>query len=221
MTSNYPRRRGSILSDMADIAQDLWAGTPEAPKAEAAVPPETPKSPEEAEAPKKAVYAEEKSLPFTELWKVADEPIDWTEVLSSPTPKDHLISAEKWALYRKYAEQVLSGDTAAYLAVLKAVDPMSDLAPYTASLSVTTRDADVMLAKFEVREDLLTSDGEAYLCGLSLRIARDLFATLPVTHVLVNATHKGQEVKQIDFPRGAMHGARFAFVDPVAFVAQL
>ena len=34
MTGYSPRRRGSILSDMADIAQDLWASLPEAVPAE-------------------------------------------------------------------------------------------------------------------------------------------------------------------------------------------
>ena len=116
---------------------------------------------------------------------------------------------------------MLSGDTAAYLGVLKAVDPMRDLAPYTSSLSVATRDADVMLATFAVRDDLLDSDGEHYLCGLSLRIARDLFATLPVTHVIVTATQKEQPIKRVDFPRSAMQNARFQFVDPVTFVGQL
>ena len=134
---------------------------------------------------------------------MADEPIDWTEVLSSPIPTDGLVSAENWALYRQYADKVLSGDTAAYLGVLKAVDPMRDLAPYTSSLSVATR------------------DGEHYLFGLSLRIARDLFATLPVTHVIVTATQKEQPIKRVDFPRSAMQNARFQFVDPVAFVGQL
>ena len=105
--------------------------------------------------------------------------------------------------------------------VLKAVDPMGDLAPYTSSLSVATRDADVMLATFAVRDDLLDSDGEHYLCGLSLRIARDLFATLPVTHVIVTAAQKEQTIKRVDFPRSAMQNARFQFVDPVAFVRQL
>ena len=152
---------------------------------------------------------------------MADEPIDWTEVVSSPIPTDGLVSAEKWALYRQYADKVLSGDTAAYLGVLKAVDPMRDLAPYTSSLSVATRDADVMLATFAVRDDLLDSDGEHYLCGLSLRIARDLFATLPVTHVIVTATQKEQIIRRVDFPRSAMQNARFQFVDPVAFVGQL
>lgn len=232
MTGYSPRRRASILSDMADIAQDLWASVPEtvpaakptAVRDEPIAPhaPQTAQNPAKvADSAPKATYADEKSLPFTELWKVADEPIDWTEVLSSPIPTDGLVSAEKWALYRQYADKVLSGDTAAYLGVLKAVDPMRDLAPYTSSLSVATRDADVMLATFAVRDDLLDSDGEHYLCGLSLRIARDLFATLPVTHVIVTATQKEQPIKRVDFPRSAMQNARFQFVDPVAFVGQL
>lgn len=232
MTGYSPRRRGSILSDMADIAQDLWASVPETVPAEKPTAvrdePTAPHAPQTAQNPAKsadsapkATYADEKSLPFTELWKVADEPIDWTEVVSSPIPTDGLVSAEKWALYRQYADKVLSGDTAAYLGVLKAVDPMRDLAPYTSSLSVATRDADVMLATFAVRDDLLDSDGEHYLCGLSLRIARDLFATLPVTHVIVTATQKEQNIRRVDFPRSAMQNARFQFVDPVAFVGQL
>ena len=87
--------------------------------------------------------------------------------------------------------------------------------------SIQCGDADVMLATFAVRDDLLDSDGEHYLCGLSLRIARDLFATLPVTHVIVTATQKEQPIKRVDFPRSAMQNARFQFVDPVTFVGQL
>ena len=112
MTGYSPRRRGSILSDMADIAQDLWASLPEAVSAEKptavreeptapAVPKTAPNAEKSADSAPKVTYADEKSLPFTELWKVADEPIDWTEVLSSPIPTDGLVSAEKWAIYRQ------------------------------------------------------------------------------------------------------------------------
>lgn len=94
MTGYSPRRRGSILSDMADIAQDLWASVPETVPAEKPTAvrdePTAPQAPQTAQNPAKsadsapkATYADEKSLPFTELWKVADEPIDWTEVVSS------------------------------------------------------------------------------------------------------------------------------------------
>lgn len=140
MTGYSPRRRGSILSDMADIAQDLWASVPETVPAEKPTAvrdePTAPHAPQTAQNPAKsadsapkATYADEKSLPFTELWKVADEPIDWTEVVSSPIPTDGLVSAEKWALYRQYADKVLSGDTAAYLGVLKPLTRWATLHP--------------------------------------------------------------------------------------------
>ena len=182
MTGYSPRRRGSILSDMADIAQDLWASVPETVPAEKPTAvrdePTAPHAPQTAQNPAKsadsapkATYADEKSLPFTELWKVADEPIDWTEVVSSPIPTDGLVSAEKWALYRQYADKVLSGDTAAYLGVLKAVDPMRDLAPYTSSLSVATRDAGRPAG--QRRRTLLVRLVAAYCAGLVRDAARD------------------------------------------------
>lgn len=48
-----------------------------------------------------------------------------------------------------------------------------------------------------------------------------MFATLPVTHVIVTATQKEQPIKRVDFPRSAMQNARFQFVDPVTFVGQM
>lgn len=234
MSTQPPRRRpSSLLDGLADIAQDFWDALPSATPAALSVTPDASASEEETptaqpvqaapveEPAEKAVTFTPAALPFTDLWKVADEPINWTEVLASPTPTDGFTSPEQWTLYRQYAQPVLDGDTAAYLQVLKAVNPMADLSPYTASLSVTTRSSDIAAATFVVRSDLLASDGEHYLCGLSLRIARDLFATLPVTHVIVTAMDGENICREIDFPRSAMQGARFAFVDPVAFVHAL
>lgn len=235
MSTQPPRRRPtSLLDGLADIAQDFWDALPSAtpaqlsiepdasvPQAESAAQPASANLAHPVEEAEKAVSFTPAALPFTDLWKVADEPINWTEVLASPFPTDGFTTPEQWTLYRQYAQPVLDGDTAAYLHVLKIVNPMADLSPYTASLSVTTRSSDIAAATFTVRSDLLASDGEHYLCGLSLRIARDLFATLPVTHVVVTAMDGEHTCREIDFPRSAMQGARFTFVDPVAFVHAL
>lgn len=225
------RRTGSLLDGLADIAQDLWASLPEstpgdapgdAPSATPDASPSKAASLPTAETPSDAPAAfQPVSLPFTNLWSVADEPIDWTEVLSSATPTDAFTTQEKWTRYRQWANQVLAGDTDVYLQVLKAVNPMADLTAYTQSLSVTTRSSDVVEAVFCVRDDLLENDGEHYLCGLSLRIARDLFATLPINHVIVIAKKQDTICKTIDFSRAALHGVRFAFINPVDFVNQL
>lgn len=96
---------------------------------------------------------------------------------------------------------------------------MADLTPYVASLDVTTVDADTLRADFTAREDLLAGDAREYLCGMALRIARDLFAALPVLAVDVNAAHAGRTLLTVRFTRPAMNRVRFAFIDPVAFVS--
>ncbi len=198
--------RRSLLRGMSGIVGDLY-GTPAAPKA-------TYKSADEP------VPAKQPALPpFTQLWKTADETIDWTDILVSPTPTDGLTPPDKWAMYHRHAAGVLQGDTAAYLAVLQAENPMADLMPYVAALDVATVDADTLRATFAARPDLLAGNAKAYLCGMAVRIARDLFAALPVLRVEVTATQEDKTLLTVAFTRAQMNKVRFAFIDPVEFVA--
>ncbi len=197
--------RRSLLKGMADIVGDLYGEEVPATatlKSAATPPPKNPPS----------------LPPFAALWKTADETIDWTDILISPTPTDGLTPPDKWALYHKHAAGVLAGDTAAYLAVLQAENPMADLTPYVAALDVTTVDADLLRGTFAVRPDLMEKDARQYLCGMALRIARDLFAALPVLRVEVKATQDEDALLNVAFTRAQMNKVRFAFIDPVEFV---
>ncbi|MBQ4581067.1 MAG: hypothetical protein IJA83_10450 [Clostridia bacterium] len=196
--------RRSLLKGMSDILGDLY-GEEAAPKA-------TLKSADEP------VPAKQPALPpFCQMWKTADETIDWTDILVSPTPTDGLTPPDKWALYHRHAAAVLKGDTAAYLAVLQAENPMADLTPYVAALDVATVDADTLRATFAPRADL---QGNEYLCGMALRIARDLFAALPVLTVEVTAVQDETTLLTVTFTRAQMNKVRFAFIDPVEFVLE-
>ena len=194
--------RRSLLRGMSAIVNDLYpANTAVYKSADAPIP------------------AKQPALPaFSALWKTADETIDWTDILVSPTPTDGLTPPDKWAVYHRHAEGVLKGDIAAYLAVLQYENPMADLTPYVAALDVTTVDADTLRASFAVRPDLLAKDADAYLCGMALRIARDLFAALPVLTVEVAATQGDAALLTAVFTRAQMNKVRFAFIDPVEFV---
>lgn len=208
MSNFNPPRRG-LLDGMADIVSDLW-GTPAVPQ-----------RPEEKAAPAEdpAVHSVKPNLPpFSQLWKTADESIDWTEALASPVPTDGLTDPDMWALYHAQAEKVLSGDTAAYLTVLKAANPMADLMPFVTLLDVSTQSADRLSAAFAVREDLLEKNAKEYLAGMALRIARDLFAVLPVTAVAVTGKKDDDVLLTVSFERNEMNRVRFAFIDPIEFV---
>ena len=199
--------RRPLLRGMGRIVSDLY-GTP-APVGNTA----TLKS---AATPSPTVPA---PLPsFTQLWKTADETIDWTDILISPFPTDGLTPPDKWALYHRYAADVLKGNIAAYLAVLQSENPMADLMSYVSALDVTTVDADTLRASFAVRPDLMEQDADIYLCGMALRIARDLFAALPVLMVEVKAMQADNELLAVSFTRAQMNKVRFAFIDPIKFV---
>ena len=192
--------RRSLLKGMSDIVGDLY-GAPQTAVLKAA----------DATEP-----AQQPALPpFSQLWKTADETIDWTDILVSPTPTDGLTPPDKWALYHRHAQAVLQGDLAAYLAVLQAENPMADLMPFVSALDVATVDADTLRATFAPRSDL---QGDEYLCGMAVRIARDLFAALPILTVEVAAQQANEVLLTASFTRAQMNKVRFAFIDPVEFV---
>ena len=198
--------RRSLLRGMSSIVTDLY-GEP-APKNTATL--------KSADTPVPAVQPT--LPPFLKLWKTADETIDWTDILVSPTPTDGLTPPEKWLLYHQHAAAVLKGDMAAYLAVLQAANPMEDLTPYVSSLDVATVSADALRATFSVRDDLMQNHAREYLCGMAVRIARDLFAALPVLTVDVIAKQAGQTLLTVTFQKAELNKVRFTFINPVAFV---
>ena len=200
--------RRTLLRGMADIVGDLYPN--EVPKNTAVY--------KSAEAPSPV---QQPALPaFRDLWKTADETIDWTDILVSPTPTDGLTPPDKWAVYHQHAEGVLKGDIAAYLAVLQYENLMADLTPYVSALDVTTVDADTLRASFAVRNDLMDKDADTYLCGMAVRIARDLFAALPVLKVEVKAVLEDDDLLTVSFTRAQMNKVRFAFIDPVKFISE-
>ena len=157
---------------------------------------------------------------LTSVWKTADETVDWTEVLAHDRPVDGLTSMRLWDFYRKYAERVLKGDLQAYVDVLSAANPLGDLTPFAANLQMRTPDADTLQASYECCPEYMKKARDLYLCGLSLRIARDLFAVLPVRRVQVEATENGVPVFRNTFERDDLRNVNFKFLDPVAFAKE-
>lgn len=230
--SNHNRPRRSLLDGLADIVGDLYGSNAAANarlsqelSADSPIPgpvyPTGAVPQPVADQPAAPTYAARPSLPpFTQLWKTADEPIDWTEALASATPTDGLTPPEKWTLYHQQAGAVLQGDISAYLTVLKTANPMADLMPYVTALDVSTTSADELHAVFTVRPDLLESDSRRYLSGMALRIARDLFAVLPVTGVTVAGQQAEKALLRVRFERQELNKVRFSFIDPEVFVSQ-
>lgn len=195
------------LYNLADIVEDLWGASSQMEEKKPA-------------APQQPVY-QSTFPPFEQLWKTADDTVDWTDAFAHDRPTDGLTSQNLWSFFHQHAEKVLQGDTAAYVEVLQAANPLGDLAAYAQSFDVETLNADQLQVSFQAKAAYLgKSEGETrrYLCAVSLRIARDLMALLPVREVIVLAQQEGSTLLDVAFDRGELQKVRFSFIDPVAFV---
>ena len=201
-----------------EIPEVFRAETPDAAPAQAE---ETAAEEPVTEAPAEEAPAAPAVPPVERLWVVCDDQIDWTAALAGNRPESG-ITVEEWDFCREKAERVLNGDIGAYTEVLNHLKPVEDLRPYCAALDLTVEDADQLTAVLAMKPEYLGEDEEARkraLCGLALRAARDLFAALPVSRVCVKATGAGLSVG-VTYERAALHRARFAFLDPVAFAGE-
>lgn len=208
---------------MKEVASDLW-GTGIADLVGMARPAAEKRPP--AESTEKDIKkpndtaAEEQQRPFSDIWKAADETVDWTGALVRKMPDDGLTSRKMWNFYHRMAEKVLQGDLAAYVEVLTTVNPLGDLTCYANGISMRTPDADTLEATFEILPEYAAKEKELYLCGLSLRIARDLLAVLPVDKVTVKGQSDGNDRFGVTWTRKQLMNRNFRFLDPVAFAKE-
>ena len=160
------------------------------------------------------------------IHKYADDTIDWNEVLALPTPPDPSYNEEMWSYYHSVAPAILDGDIDAYLSVIYEVNPLDDLLDYGSGFVFGTDDASKMEIEFTINEDALADLKNSvrrsqyheilqdFVCSTSIRIARDIFALLPVESAIVHAELSDSTVLSVSFDRATMSKIRFGMIDP-------
>ncbi len=139
------------------------------------------------------------------IHKECDEYVDWQKIAVS------VPSGEEEQNLKKLADGVLKGDIDSYLLVINEMKPFDDLLEYGSDFEAGTGDSDIMEIEFHVKSDdvipdyveTMTASGKLarkamtksqrneliqdYICSCTIRIARDVFALLPVKTVVVHA----------------------------------
>ena len=156
-----------------------------------------------------------------ELWKTADETVDWTDALAHDKPSDGLTGKNLWSFYHGIAEKVLSGDHEAYTEVLKTSNPLKDLVCYADGISIQILSADRLRSTFICKDELMNENRKLYLAGMGLRIARDLLACLPVKEVEVTAEQEGKTVFSATYQRQQLLHRSFAFINPIMLADEI
>lgn len=125
--------------------------------------------------------------------------------------KRDAVAYEEWRELNDLAKRVLEGDIDAYFEVIDEMKPFEDLLDYGSGFEVGTNDPHVLEVEFKVKSETvvpdyvvsLTKTGKLsekqmtktmyydlvqdYVCSCMFRVARDLFALLPVERVIVHA----------------------------------
>ena len=143
--------------------------------------------------------------------------MDWTEALLRESSPDGLTGPKLWSFYHRMAEKVLAGNTEAYAEVLTTLNPLGDLTDHVSGMILRTPGPDRLECVFECRKEELEQYGRDYLGALSLRIARDLLAVLPVEEVRINGNLGEKEKIRVSFRREQLLKQKIAFVRPAEF----
>lgn len=158
--------------------------------------------------------------------KTCDDTVNWTEILVNPVPPDPSYSNDLWAFYHGVAEEVLNGNIDTYLQLIYEVNPLDDLLDYGGEFQFGTDKPTKMEVEFVVNETALREargqmSTEAfhdllqdYICSTAIRIARDLFALLPIHNTIVHGVYQNNLVLSVDYNRISLDKLKLRFADP-------
>lgn len=214
----YALMDSEIAKQLRKIAGDLWGNSGSAvPDVTAAGKPARAAA---ANPPKPAKKTERPAVNLRNLWKTADETIEWTDALRQDYSPDGLTSPALWQLCHQKAEAVLAGDTGAYAEMLQAANPLAELTRFADRITIKPVSGDRLECGFEAKTEYMADQQEHYLAAVSLRAARDLFACLPVTEVFVCGKSGNETLLTVTYRREQFLKKNFLFLNPTEFARE-
>ena len=150
------------------------------------------------------------------LYLKSDEPVDWTELLISTTADDVFMEQDKWNFLKGISHRILSGDIDAYLETIEKMRRVDDLLDYGSQFEFGTDNPKSMEVEFQINQhNDMISDGtnselyNEYVAACTIRVARDLFALLPVRYVIVHAQSGEMSVLEAKFDKNTLQTIDF------------
>jgi hypothetical protein len=166
--------------------------------------------------------------------------------------KDHdeyLNALKEWKTLIEIAGKICSGDFEAYVEAIKEANPFEEIKAIGSSVEFSVSNNDLIECNLHVHDEKVILKEEKtllksgrlsvkptptsrfydlyqdYVCGCVLRIARELFALLPVNMLLVHAQAKVLNTKtgcledasilSVAIPRETLEGLNFNAIDPL------
>lgn len=155
---------------------------------------------------------------------------------------------EEWKTLNDMAKRLCSGDYEIYPEVIKFINPFEEISEYGSEIKFQVINKDFIVADVKVREkDVIPTEVKSllksgklsmktmpktkfnelyqdFVCGVSLRVAKELFALLPIEKTVINAicsmlnTKTGHmedmPILSVYFPKETLVSLNFDMIDP-------
>ena len=160
------------------------------------------------------------------IHNASDETIDWKKISESESASSMGYNEDTWEYLRSAAPGVMSGDIDTYLQVISDVNPLDDLLNYGSDFQFGTDNPAKMEVEFVINDEALENASQSltdreynsllqdFVCSMSLRIARDVFALLPVDETIVHVVLSGETVFSVAYDRASLGKINFSYIDP-------
>lgn len=160
------------------------------------------------------------------IHNASDEKIDWKKISESESAESVGFDADTWEYLRTAAPGVLNGDIDTYLQVISDVNPLDDLLNYGSDFQFGSDNPSKMEVEFVINEDALENARQSltdreynsllqdFVCSMALRIARDVFALLPVSDTIVHVVLSEATVFSVAFDCATLNKINFSYIDP-------
>ena len=184
--------------------------------------------------------------------KNVSDPIDWQALAGAAVPADvKEEDRENWERTIDLAKRVMGGDTDAYLEVMEKYSPMEDISVFGSDFEFGSDHPDYLNCRFNVRiADVIPAVGfkkndkgriseyelkgsqyndltQDYVCSCAVRIAREIFALLPVDMAIISAedeifdsstgNRRDATILSVLFVREGFSNINYELIDPSDF----
>ena len=149
------------------------------------------------------------------MYMFGDAPVEWTEIVSGSSADDLLMDNSKYEFCRTVANKILSGDINSYLETIEACQPVADLLLYCGDFEFGTDSPSCIEVEFSAKPENVLQNGindnllDEFISAVSIRVARDIFALLPVSSVIIHATIADQTILSVRFIRNGINRINF------------
>ena len=160
------------------------------------------------------------------IHNASDERINWKKISESISPEETGYSEETWEYLHEAAPDILKGDIDAYLQVIYDVNPLDDLLAYGSNFEFGTDNPSKIEVEFVINDAALQAASQKlserdynnllqdFVCSMTIRIARDMFALLPVKDAIVHVVLADETIFSVDYDEASLSKINFSYIDP-------